>query len=408
MERVIVVGAGASGLAAAYSFAKNGRSVIVVEKNEKAGRKIYISGKGRCNITNNCAVSEFVKNIVRNPKFLYSSLNAFTPQDTIDFFNNFGCELKTERGNRVFPVSDKSSDIIDSMVRACRSVGVKFRFSNKVLGVKIAENGVFTVKTTCGELVSDKLVIATGGKTYPLTGSTGDGYAFAKSFEHKVTDLKPSLIGFDTKENFCDVYGLTLKNVSLKITNKNGKVLFDEFGETAFTDRGIAGPLFIKASAYFCRENPKDLQFSLDLKPALDSDTLKNRFLREFETLKNRTVKECLYTMLPKKFIPQFLLKAQIKPDRKIAEVSDEMLDKLVYTMKNFKIDVVSLRPFAEGIVTSGGVDVKEVDPKTMESKKIKGLYFVGEILDVDALTGGYNLQIALSTGMASGRVYDK
>ena len=407
MKKVLVIGAGASGLASAYSFAKSGYEVTVLEKNEKAGRKIYITGKGRCNITNDCTVTDFLKNVVRNNKFLYSSLNAFSPQNTIDFFNKNGCELKTERGNRVFPVSDKSADIIDTLVKSCKSEGVNFVFSAKVTGVKVNDDETFTVSTKNKSYSSDKLVIATGGKTYPLTGSTGDGYAFAKSLSHTVTPLYPSLTGFDTKENYDDVCGLTLKNVSLKVFNGNGKKLFDEQGEISFTDRGIAGPLFVKASAYFCRENLNDLRFVADLKPALDETVLTNRFLREFDKMKNRTLKECLYTMLPKEFIPRFLKTAQVKGTRSVAEINEETLIKLVKTMKSFPIDVVSLRPFDEAIVTSGGVDVKEINPKTMESKKIKGLYFVGEILDVDALTGGFNLQIALSTGMASGRKYD-
>lgn len=404
MKHVYIIGAGASGLAAAISASSNGHKVTVFEKNSKVGRKIYITGKGRCNITNNCSTEDFFKNIVTNAKFLYSSINNFTPADCINLFESNGCSLKTERGNRVFPVTDKSTDIIDCMLSICRKNGVSLRLNETVTSINIDENNqISTVKTNKGTYNCDHLIIATGGKSYPLTGSTGDGYTFAKQLGHTVTKLYPSLIAFDTVEDYTPVFGLTLKNVILNITEKSGKKIITEQGDITFTDRGIGGPLFVTASAYVNKLQLSNLIFSLDLKPALSYEKLKNRILREFQELQNKTLKECLYRLLPKLFIPFFLKNAQIKGNKPIKEINDDLMDRLIKTFKCYNVAITNLRPIEEAIVTSGGISVKEINPKTMQSKLIKGLSFAGEIIDVDALTGGFNLQIAISTGMAAG-----
>ncbi len=399
----VVIGGGASGMLNAYFRALNGETVTLIEKNEKLGKKLYITGKGRCNITNNCSVETFLNNVVSNPKFLMSSINAFPPEKTINFFEEQGLKVKTERGNRVFPESDKSSDVIKTLQNAINRVGVNVLLNETVIEV-IVENGeVKGVKTDKNTYLAEKVVIATGGMSYSSTGSTGDGYKFAKSVGHTVTELKPSLCGFNLKgEDYKSLQGLTLKNV--KLTAIDGqKKYYTEQGELLFTHFGISGPLVLTCSALTTRRNFKNIKLSIDLKPALTERELDLRILRDFQININKEFKNSLDGLLPKALIPLIIKRSGIKADKKNNIITQQERAKLVEVLKNLEFTLESLRSFDEAVITSGGVSVKEVNPKTFESKIIKGLYFIGEVLDVDALTGGFNLQIAWSTGYIAG-----
>lgn len=403
MKRVIVVGGGASGLMAAYAAASNGNDVLLIEKNEKAGKKIYITGKGRCNLTNDVPPAEFLTHVVRGAKFLTGALYGCTPQDVKDLMAQNGVKVKTERGNRVFPVSDHASDVTKALVCACENAGVTFHFNEKVLDLSFINSTMSDIITDRGRYKCDAAVICTGGLSYPSTGSTGDGYRFAEKCGHSVNEPKPSLTGINLKGNgFAEMQGLSLKNVRLRATRGN-KNFYDGFGEMLFTHYGVSGPLVLTFSALASRENLKDFNLFLDFKPALDEETLDARILRDFSQAKNKSAQNALGGLLPMKAIGCVLQKAGIPFEKKVNVITKEERRSLVKTLKNYPLYPVSLRGFEEAVVTSGGVDVGQINPKTMESKLVKGLYFCGETLDADALTGGFNLQIAFSTGFAAG-----
>ena len=392
--KIVCIGAGASGLFFALNCADEDHEVILLDSNPKAGRKMYISGKGRCNITNNCDTKGFIRNVVRNPKFLYGAINRFKPSDTIDFFNGHGCPLKTERGNRVFPVSDRSADIIDCLVAECRKKKVDIRFNQKVMKIDKKDDN-FIVFTRDQRYIADKLVIATGGKSYPSTGSTGDGYVYAKQFGHKITELKSALCPIRIKEAVSnDMLKMTLKNVALTAENDHFRKTI--FGDMEFLKGCITGPIVLSMSSLINRE--ADVTLNLDFKPALDENKLDNRLLREIQGNPNRDIRYLLTTLLPREIIEFFIENTDTDSEIPLHSLTKETRQQLLNDLKHFRLTYQGLEDIDRGIVTSGGVDVNEIDPKTMKSKLCKDLYFIGEILDVDALTGGFNLQIALST----------
>ncbi len=406
MSQVIIIGGGAAGMMAAIAAARTGHKVRIYEKNEKLGKKIYITGKGRCNVTNACDTEELFGSVVHNAKFLYSSFYGFTNIDVMDLVEQYGCPLKTERGNRVFPVSDKSSDVIHALTVALRDLGVETELHEEVSDV-LAENGQVTgvrLKRTRKEIAADAVIVTTGGLSYPSTGSTGDGYRFAKELGHTITELSPALVPFEAKENVCkELQGLSLRNIRVEIRQEK-KVLYEEFGEMLFTHFGVSGPVLLSASSYVAAKIKKEpLTLSIDLKPALSEEQLDARILRDFEEAKNKQYKNSLNQLLPAKLVPVIIERSGISPEKKVNEITREERHKLVQTVKDFCITLTGLRDYKEAIITQGGVSVREVNPSTMESKKVKGLYFAGEVLDLDAVTGGFNLQIAWSTGYLAG-----
>ncbi len=406
MSQVIIIGGGAAGMMAAIAAARTGHKVRIYEKNEKLGKKIYITGKGRCNVTNACDTEELFGSVVHNAKFLYSSFYGFTNTDVMDLVEQYGCPLKTERGNRVFPVSDKSSDVIHALTVALRDLGVETELHEEVSDV-LTENGQVTgvrLKRTRKEIAADAVIVTTGGLSYPSTGSTGDGYRFAKELGHTITELSPALVPFEAKENVCkELQGLSLRNIRVEI-RQGKKVLYEEFGEMLFTHFGVSGPVLLSASSYVAAKIKKEpLTLSIDLKPALSEEQLDARILRDFEEAKNKQYKNSLNQLLPAKLVPVIIERSGISPEKKVNEITREERHKLVQTVKDFCITLTGLRDYKEAIITQGGVSVREVNPSTMESKKVKGLYFAGEVLDLDAVTGGFNLQIAWSTGYLAG-----
>lgn len=410
MSHVIVVGGGAAGMFAAIAAAKNGHQVTLYEKNEKLGKKIFITGKGRCNITNAADMEELFDAVVTNSKFLYSSFYGYTNQNVIDFFEDAGVPVKIERGNRVFPISDHSSDVIRALEREMKKVGVKVCLNTEVKSVE-AEKGKFNkvvLKDTTTQ-TADACIVATGGLSYRSTGSTGDGFRFAENVGHKVTQCFPSLVPMETKEPWiCELQGLSLRNVEAKILDGK-KELYKDFGEMLFTHFGVSGPLIISASSYvgkkFMDKNgqKKELTLEIDLKPALTEEQLDQRVLRDFEENHNRQFKNAITKLFPTKLIPVMLELGGIDPEKKVYSIEKEERKQFVHLIKHFRMTLTGLRDYPEAIITKGGVNVKEIDPGTMESKLVKGLYFAGEVLDLDALTGGFNLQIAWSTGYAAG-----
>ena len=403
MSKVAVIGAGAAGLTAAYFAAKNGNEVTVFEKNEKSGKKIYITGKGRCNVTHECTPDEFLTNVVSNPKFLTGAIYAFSPERCVKFFEEGGLPLKLERGNRYFPVSDKSSDVIKCLEKYCKSAGVSFNFNEQVKKITLLHSTISHIITVKGEYSFDKVVVCTGGLSYPATGSTGDGYNFAREAGHHIVQIKQGLCGLNLKgDYFKQMQGLTLKNVNLSVFFGNKKIK-DLFGELLFTHFGISGPTVLSASSIINRLDLKQVKLSLDLKPALGDKALDKRLIRDFENYKNKTIANCLKELLPVALIGETLKRSGISVEQKVNGVTKAQRAAIISAVKNFEMNVASLRDFTEAIITAGGVDVKEINPKTMESKLVKGLYFCGEVLDLDAFTGGYNLQIAFSTGYAAG-----
>lgn len=403
MSNVAVIGAGAAGLIAAYFAANNGNKVTVFEKNEKSGKKIYITGKGRCNVTHDCTPEEFLENVVSNPKFLTGAVYSFPPSKCIRFFEDGGLKLKLERGARYFPVSDKASDVTRCLENYCKNAGVAFKFNEKVLNISILRSTMSGIITTRGTYEFDKAIVCTGGLSYPSTGSTGDGYEFAKSAGHKIVPLKQGLCGLNLAGDFYKaLQGLTLKNVKLSVLYRE-KLIKSFFGELLFTHFGISGPIVLSASSLINRLDLKQIKLVLDLKPALSGEQLDKRLLRDFETYKNKSVSNCLKELLPAALIPEVLKRSKILPETHVNSVTKAQRLSLLTTVKNFDMIVASLRDFSEAIITCGGVDIKEINPKTMESKLVKGLYFCGEVLDLDAFTGGFNLQIAFSTGYAAG-----
>lgn len=410
MSHVIVVGGGAAGMFAAIAAAKNGHQVTLYEKNEKLGKKIFITGKGRCNITNAADMEELFDAVVTNSKFLYSSFYGYTNQNVIDFFEDAGVPVKIERGNRVFPISDHSSDVIRALEREMKKVGVKVCLNTEVKSVE-AEKGKFNkvvLKDTTTQ-TADACIVATGGLSYRSTGSTGDGFRFAENVGHKVTQCFPSLVPMEAKEPWiCELQGLSLRNVEAKILDGK-KELYKDFGEMLFTHFGVSGPLIISASSYvgkkFMDKNgqKKELTLEIDLKPALTEEQLDQRVLRDFEENHNRQFKNAITKLFPTKLIPVMLELGGIDPEKKVNSIEKEERKQFVHLIKHFRMTLTGLRDYPEAIITKGGVNVKEIDPGTMESKLVKGLYFAGEVLDLDALTGGFNLQIAWSTGYAAG-----
>lgn len=401
----IVIGGGAAGLMAAITAAQMGRKVLIIERNDRLGRKVLITGKGRCNVTNNCSNDELMKNIPSNARFLYSAFSQFSSQDTMNFFENAGVPLKTERGNRVFPVSDKAGDIVAAMERMAKDYGVAIKTLQATSLIINPDNTIGGVMCGNAPFYAESVLIATGGKSYPLTGSTGDGYAFAKQAGHTVTDLVPSLVPIVAKEKYCaDMMGLSLKNVTLSlIDSETGKTIYSELGEMLFTHFGVSGPLVLSASSHIRKMQENRYQIKIDLKPGLDEEKLDLRIQRDFAENLNKDFLNCLRKLLPAKLIPVIVNLSGIAPDTKVNQITREQRRGFVRLVKAFPLTVKCFRPIEEAIVTSGGVSVKEVSPKTMESKLVSGLFFAGEVLDVDAYTGGFNLQIAFSTGYAAG-----
>lgn len=403
-EEIIVAGGGAAGMMAAIAAAEQGCSVLLLERNEKLGKKLFITGKGRCNVTNACDTEDIFKQIQRNSKFMYSAVYAFDNFRVMDFFEQQGISLKTERGGRVFPSSDHSSDIIRALTRALERLGVKIRLNTRLESVK-KQNGYFIVTDAAGKKYqAKKLILACGGLSYPATGSTGDGYAFARGFGHAVQKPNPSLVAMNAKEDYiAGLQGLSLKNVRASIYDGK-KLLYEDFGEMLFTHFGVSGPLMLSASSIVNDAlAKKGLTLSIDLKPALSEEQLDRRILRDFEENLNRKFKNALSRLLPAKLIPAVIELSGISPEKKVNEITKEERGQLIKTLKKFPATLTGLRGFDEAVITRGGVHVKEVNPSTMESRLESGLYFAGEMLDVDALTGGFNLQIAWSTGYLAG-----
>ncbi|MDY2589550.1 MAG: NAD(P)/FAD-dependent oxidoreductase [Agathobacter sp.] len=405
MSKVVVVGGGAAGMMAAYQAAKNGHKVILVDKNEKLGKKIYITGKGRCNLTNAGELEVIFNNIMTNRKFLYSALYSFTNDDVINFFENNGMKTKIERGNRVFPVSDHSSDVISTVAKALRKNKVDIRLFTPVKDLIITNDKACGVLLENGEkIMCDSVIIATGGLSYPSTGSTGDGYRFAKDSGHTINKCEPSLVPMNIKEEWVkELQGLSLRNVNVRIINGKKK-LYNELGEMLFTHFGVSGPLILSASAMINRKYfDENLKIIIDLKPALDVEQLNKRILRDFEEELNKQFKNSLNKLLPSKLVPVVINLSGIDPDKQVNTITKEERQKLAYLLKNLEISFNGFRGWNEAIITKGGISVKDINPSTMESKIVSNLYFCGEVLDLDALTGGYNLQIAWSTGYLAG-----
>ena len=406
--RVLVVGGGPAGMMAAIQAAKQGNAVTLLEQNEKLGKKLFITGKGRCNVTNDCDVTELFDSVVSNKKFLYSAFYSFSNQDVKDFLEEQGLRLKVERGRRVFPASDKSLDVIKALGNALKKLEVKIRLRTRVDKVLTENDIVCGVRLSDGEcLNADKVILATGGVSYKSTGSDGSGLVMAEKLGHQVTKLRPGLVGMCTKEAWVrDMQGLTLKNVAVSIGKKQGKKpLYEDFGELLFTHYGVSGPMILSASSRLGDELEKeDLYIKIDLKPALSKEQLDSRILRDFEERKNADLSNAMVHLLPKSMIPVMLHVCGLDPAKKVNEVTRGEREQLVKGMKEFPLTINGLRDIQEAIITRGGVTVKEVDPSTMESKIVKNLYLAGEMLDLDALTGGYNLQIAWSTGYLAGQ----
>ena len=427
MSKVIVIGGGPAGMFAAYFAAKNGHKVTLLEQNEKLGKKLYITGKGRCNITNASDMEDLFANVCSNEKFLYSAFYSYTNDQVVDFFESYGLRTKVERGNRVFPVSDHSSDVIATLTRALKDVGVQVKLYTKVAKLiteeycdengeaVVAEKKTGVLKQVVKGVVledntslfAEKIVLATGGISYPSTGATGDGYRFAEGLNHKIVEPTPSLVPFEIQESWVtEMQGLALKNVAVTI-EREGKKLYTDFGEMLFTHFGVSGPMILSASASikpaFFRDFEHEMTLKIDLKPALDKEQLDKRILKDFEEAKNKQYKNSIQKLLPSKMIPIIIKLSGIDPDKQVNEITREERAKLVDLLKGLPMTIIGLRGWNEAIITKGGVSVKQVNPSTMESKLVNGLYFAGELLDLDAMTGGYNLQIAWSTGYLAG-----
>lgn len=426
--KVVVIGGGAAGMACAYFSARNGSDVVLLEKNEKLGKKVYITGKGRCNVTNDSDFDEFMQNVVTNPRFMIGAVRAFSPQDTMSMLEELGLNLKVERGNRVFPYSDKSSDVIKAFERGLKAQGVEIRLNTRVSCIKITDGevrGVYVCDSDnssrggCGSVSADdrsadgkefiecdRVVVCTGGVSYPTTGSTGDGYAFAKSAGHTVEKARACLCGLYLKGDFTALAGLSLKNIGYSVYTQ-GKKIYDDFGELLFTHKGISGPVVLSSSSYISSmiaQGKNGFTVSIDLKPALDDKTLDKRVLKDFGIYKNKTLKNSLVDLMPRSLIPEVIRLAVLDGEKSNSIISKEERTRLVNTIKDMRYEVTGLYPIEEAIVTGGGVNVKEISPSDMESKLVKGLRFAGEVLDVDALTGGFNLQCAFSTAFIAAK----
>ena len=411
--KVVIIGGGPAGMMAAIAASQNGDKVILIEKMKSLGRKLLITGKGRCNITSSLPIEDFIKNTPGNGKFLYSSYKRYTNKDIIKFLKEEGLEVKEERGNRIFPITDKSQDVLNSFVRRLKKNKVEIHYEEKAEEILCDDKVAIGVKTNKEKIFADKIILATGGKSYPLTGSTGDGYNIAKKLGHSITKINPSLVPLEIYEkNICkELQGLSLKNVSIKIIDDdNGKNIYEDFGEMLFTHYGVSGPIILSSSAHLVRYKNieekyknKKIRLVIDFKPALSEQKLEARILRDFEELKNKQYKNSLDKLLPQKLIPIIIGKSKIEASKKVNEITKVERRMLVNVLKNFSVHIEKLRPIDEAIITSGGINIKEIEPKTMSSKLIKNLYFAGEIIDVDGYTGGFNLQIAYSTGYVAG-----
>ena len=414
--KVVVIGGGPAGMMAAITSAENGNDVTLLEKNKNLGKKLLITGKGRCNITSSLPMEDFIKNTPGNGMFLYSAFNQFNNKDIIKFLNEQGLTVKEERGNRIFPTTDKAQDVLNCFERKLKNLkNVKIIYEMPISEILVnVENAVIGVKCQNKKVISaDKVILATGGKSYPITGSTGDGYEMAKKLGHTITKIKPSLVPLETYEQELhqSLQGLSLRNIKIKLidTSKN-KLIYEDFGEMLFTHFGVSGPVILSASAHLVRykkidellENKK-IKLSIDLKPALTEEKLNDRILRDFEELKNKSFKNSLDKLLPQKLIPVIIEYSGINPEKQVNSITKQERLTLVNLLKEFDVTIKKFRKIDDGIITSGGVSIKEVNPKTMESKIVSGLYFAGEILDVDSYTGGFNLQIAYSTGFVAG-----
>lgn len=414
--KVVVIGGGAAGMACAYFSARNGADVILVEKNEKLGKKVYITGKGRCNVTNDSEFDEFMANIVTNSRFMIGAIRAFSPQDTMSLLENLGLRIKVERGNRVFPASDKSSDVIKTFEKGLKAEGADIRLNTCVSAIQTKDGcvaGVTVYSSGSPEqtqtIECDRVVVCTGGVSYPSTGSTGDGYRFAESLGHTVEPPRAALSGLYLKGDFTSLAGLSLKNIGYSVysVDNPNKKIYDDFGEMLFTHKGISGPVVLSSSSYIGLGIAKNARFvvSIDLKPALDEKTLDKRLLKDFGLYKNKALKNSLVDLMPRSLIPEVIRLAGLDENKSNSIISKEERSKLVAAIKGMRYTVTGLYPIEEAIVTAGGVNVKEISPSTMESKLVKGLRFAGEVLDVDALTGGFNLQCAFSTAFIAAKM---
>lgn len=415
--KVVVIGGGPSGMMAAITAKQNGHQVILLEKMKSLGRKLLITGKGRCNITSSLDMGEFIKNTPNNGKFLYSCYQNYTNQDIIQFLKEQGLEVKEERGNRIFPVTDKSEDVLKCFTKKLKTLDVEIRYETQVTKIVVEQKGDFTkvrgVETEYGSIEAEKIILATGGKSYPLTGSTGDGYQLAKSLGHTITKIRPSLVPLKSYDkDICQrLQGLSLKNVRINlIDTKAKKVIYQDFGEMLFTHFGVSGPIILSSSAHLVRYKEIEEKLKnhficlvIDLKPALSEEKLNERVMRDFQEGKNKQFKNSLDKLLPQKMIPVVIERSSINPNKLANEITREERQRLVKLLKNFRIEIEGPRPIQEAIITNGGICTKEINPKTMQSKKVDGLYFAGEIIDVDSYTGGFNLQIAYSTGYTAG-----
>lgn len=405
MKKIVVIGGGAAGIIAAATASKRGLDVTLIEKNNRLGRKLLITGKGRCNITNACDIEEMIENVPVNGKFLYSAFYTFTNDDVISLFNELGLKTKVERGKRVFPESDKALDVVKALEKYIRKNNVNVITDSPVEKVVSKDNKVQKViLKNKKEINCDSVIIATGGSSYPLTGSTGDGYKFAKENGHTIVPLKPSLIGLETNENWVkDLEKLTLKNISIKVLNKNNKKIYEDFGEMEFTKYGVSGPVILSSSSRMKDIQKEQYKIVIDLKPALNIEKLDKRVQNDFSKYSNKTFENSLNDLLPQKLIPVIIKLSEIDPNTVVHQISKEQRKNLINTLKNLSVTIKKYRPIEEAIVTSGGVKTSEISSSTMESKLIEGLYFAGEVVDVDGYTGGFNLQIAFSTGYLAG-----
>ena len=413
MARVVVIGGGPAGMMAAITAAEKGNEVTIIEKMPSFGKKLLITGKGRCNITSSLYMSEFIKNTPGNGQFLYSAFQNFTNTDIIEFLRKQGLEVKEERGNRIFPVTDKSIDVLNCFLDRMKELKIPYKLHTKVEKILIKNYEILGIRTEREIIQTDKVILATGGKSYPLTGSTGDGYKMAADLGHQIIPIKPSLVPLEIyeREECKKIQGLSLKNVKIKFEDiEKNKTIYEDFGEMIFTHFGISGPTILSGSAHLVRYKDiqnllknKKIKLFIDLKPALTEEQLDERILRDFKDFKNKQFKHSLDKLLPQKMIPVIIENTQIHPEKRVNEITKEERRRLLHVLKNFELTVKDFRPVEEAIITSGGIHTKEINPKTMESKLIKGLYFAGEIIDVDSYTGGFNLQIAYSTGYTAG-----
>lgn len=413
MPKVIVIGGGPAGMMSAITAAENGNEVLIIEKMPSFGKKLLITGKGRCNITSSLYMSDFIKNTPGNGKFLYSAFQNYTNKDIVEFLKKQGLEVKEERGNRIFPVTDKSIDVLNCFTKRIEELNIQYKLNTTVEKILVQNNEVTAVRTNREMIKANKVILATGGKSYPLTGSTGDGYRIAKALGHTIMPIKPSLVPLEVyeKEECKKLQGLSLRNVGIKIMDTDKKKpVYEDFGEMIFTHFGISGPTILSGSAHLAKYKDMDyllrskyITVSIDLKPALTEEQLDDRILRDFKEFKNKQFKHSLDKLLPQKMIPLIIELSKIDGEKRVNEITKEERKALIQLLKNFTITIKDFRPVEEAIITCGGVSTKEINPKTMESKLIKGLYFAGEIIDVDAYTGGFNLQIAYSTGYTAG-----